>query len=269
MPKATRNASLETRTARGKLKRQHEPYWVSIGKGLYLGYRKGDKGGSWIARFYFENKYKKEKISKADDYQDANNIDVLNYFQAQERVRAFADNQVKLGAGCGADKSATVAEATTKYLEWFKSHRKSYLRKLQAVNTDIIPALGDKLISKLTPQVIRQWHESLITEPPRLRSTSVKRNYAEFMPTPESIRKCKATANRILTVLKAALNHAWRDGCVASDEAWRKVKPFHNVNLPKIRYLELQECERLINICEPDFRQLVLAVMVVKNHAAI
>jgi integrase len=35
----------------------------------------------------------------------------------------------------------------------------------------------------------------------------------------------------------------------------------HNVNLPKVHYLELQECERLINICEPDFRQLVRAAL--------
>jgi len=41
------------------------------------------------------------------------------------------------------------------------------------------------------------------------------------------MRMRKATANRVLTVLKAALNYAWRDGLIASDEAWRKVRPFH------------------------------------------
>ena len=262
MASSVRNSELENRTQRSKLSVAHRPHWVGIGQGLYLGYRKGAKGGAWIARYYLEKgKYATGKLGKADDHQDANDLDVLNYFEAQERARTFANQQAKLVTGGGSDKSFTVAEATKKYLEWFKVHRKSYSRTLQAVNTDIAPALGNKPISKLTPQVIRRWHESLIKEPPCLRSTPIKRNYAKFTPTPESMRKRKATANRILTVLKAALNHAWRDGCIASDEAWRKVKPFHNVNLPKVRYLELQECKRLINICEPDFRQLVRAAL--------
>jgi integrase len=64
-----------------------------------------------------------------------------------------------------------------------------------------------------------------------------------------------------LTILKAALNYAWRDGYVATDEEWRKVKPFRGVDAPKIRYLELAECQRLINACEPDFRKLVRAAL--------
>jgi hypothetical protein len=43
---------------------------------------------------------------------------------------------------------------------------------------------------------------------------------------PEAIRRRRSTANRLLTVLKAALNRAFHDGRIASDEAWRKVKPF-------------------------------------------
>lgn len=262
MASSVRNNKLENRTQRGKLPVAHRPFWVGIGQGLHLGYRKGAKGGAWIARYYLEKgKYITSKLGKADDHQDANGLDVLSYFEAQDRARTFANQQAESVAGEGADKEFTVAEATNKYLEWFKVHRKSYSRTLQAVNTDINPTLGDKLISELTPQIIRQWHESLIKEPPRLRSISIKKSYAEFISTPETMRKRKATANRILTVLKAALNHAWRDGYVANDEAWRKVKPFHNVNLPKVRYLELQECEKLINICEPDFRQLVRAAL--------
>ena len=261
MAKATRNSSLETRTARSKLRTNHEPYWASIGRGLYLGYRKGNKGGSWIARFYYEDRYKKIKLAKADDYQDTNNVDVLDYFQAQDRARAFANQQTKLAADDNPKQIITVAEAISSYLGWFKAHRKSYARTEHVAKMHILPTLGNKFVNKLTPQMIRQWQELLITEPPQLRGTPIKRNYAEFTPTPETMRKRKATANRILTVLKAALNHAWRDGYVANDEAWRKVKPFHNVNLPKVSYLELHECERLINACESDFRQLVRAAL--------
>ena len=39
-------------------------------------------------------------------------------------------------------------------------------------------------------------------------------------------RARKATANRILTVLRAILNRAFEKGLVADDTPWRRVKPF-------------------------------------------
>ena len=49
-------------------------------------------------------------------------------------------------------------------------------------------------------------------------------------------RRRKATANRILTTLKAALNRAWREGKASSDAAWRRVEPFHRSNSARVRY---------------------------------
>lgn len=42
----------------------------------------------------------------------------------------------------------------------------------------------------------------------------------------DGIRKRRAIANRILTVLKATLNHSWKAGRAASGDAWRPIKPF-------------------------------------------
>jgi integrase len=78
---------------------------------------------------------------------------------------------------------------------------------------------------------------------------------------PEALGRRKATANRVLTILKAALNMAWREGYVLSDNAWRRVKRFRNVDVPRIRHLTHAECERVINACEPDFRRLVKAAL--------
>src|SRR5439155_21461176 len=69
------------------------------------------------------------------------------------------------------------------------------------------------------------------------------------------------TANRVLTVLKAALNQAWREGRVSSDEAWRRVKPFRNVDAPVVRYLKEDECVRLVNASPDDFRPMVRAAL--------
>src|SRR5262249_45168052 len=84
-----------------------------------------------------------------------------------------------------------------------------------------------------------------------------RQNYRRAETGPDAIRKRRATANRILTVLKAALNHAWKAGHVASDDAWRRVKPFRGVETARVRYLSEAECVRLGNACDPAFRNLV------------
>ena len=66
----------------------------------------------------------------------------------------------------------------------------------------------------------------------------------------EAVRRRRATANRVLTYLKAALNHAWRAGLVPSDDAWRRVKPFRSVDAPVIRYLSHDEITRLLTACQ-------------------
>ena len=66
-------------------------------------------------------------------------------------------------------------------------------------------------------------------------------------------RACKSST-RIGAI---ALNHGWKAGQVASDDAWRRVKPFKGVETARVRYLKDDECVRLVNACQPDFRNLV------------
>ena len=63
------------------------------------------------------------------------------------------------------------------------------------------------------------------------------------------------------TILRAALNHAFNDGKVASDHAWRKVRPFRKVDAARIRYLTFEEAKRLVNASDPEFRPLVQAAL--------
>ncbi len=66
---------------------------------------------------------------------------------------------------------------------------------------------------------------------------------------PERIRQSKDSANRVLSMVKALLNHAVRDPAhgLTDDSAWRFVKPFHGVSKPRdIRYTD-KEVRRLVN----------------------
>ena len=96
------------------------------------------------------------------------------------------------------------------------------------------------------------------------------RQYPEAPTNPEATRAPRSTANRVLTVLKAALNRVWshppegREAAVAAfdPEAWRKVKPFRGADAARVRYLSEDECRRLLNGCVSDFRQLVRGALV-------
>ena len=64
-----------------------------------------------------------------------------------------------------------------------------------------------------------------------------------------------------MTILKAALNRAWRAGKITSDTAWRRVEPFEEADAARVRYLSIAESQRLINASDPDFRVLVRAAL--------
>jgi integrase len=114
------------------------------------------------------------------------------------------------------------------------------------------------MVSKLTAKKIEAWHQALALEPPLARSKpGRKQNHRKADKSADGVRKRRATSNRILTVLKSALNHAWKSGHVTSDDAWRRVKPFKAVETARVRYLHEIECARLVNACEPAFRDLV------------
>jgi hypothetical protein len=61
----------------------------------------------------------------------------------------------------------------------------------------------------------------------------------------------------VLTVLKAALNHAFREGRVPNEEAWRRAKPFREADAARVRYLSHDEARPLVNATEAGLRQMV------------
>ncbi len=53
MARSVRDASLDTRTARSRLKARGKPYWRQLEPGLSIGYRKPLSGpGKWVVRHY-------------------------------------------------------------------------------------------------------------------------------------------------------------------------------------------------------------------------
>jgi integrase len=188
---------------------------------------------------------------------------VIDFSQAQGAARAWCLQQQRLA--CGLDTSAatgpyTVARAMADYLEDYRRRGGKAADSIASVaRHNILGPLGDTEAGKLTTKRLADWHRAIAERPRRWRARNgAKPNLAVFdRKSPDAVRRRRATANRILTYLKAALNHAWRAGLVASDDAWRRVKPFKSVDLPVIRYLSQGEITRLLNVCPEAFRDLV------------
>ena len=84
MARTLRDAKLDSRGARAKLKARREPYWRSLSEGLAIGYRKGAKGGTWIARHYASDHGRRyQALGTADDVANADGQHVLSFAQAQ------------------------------------------------------------------------------------------------------------------------------------------------------------------------------------------
>ena len=134
-----------------------------------------------------------------------------------------------------------------------------------AARARILPALGDVELAKLTTKRIRDWHTGLATAPKLVRTSRIvkkaQKRRAVDAKDADAVRARRATANRTLTVLKAALNHAFHDGRIVTDEAWRKVKPFREADAPVVHFLSEDECRRMVNACDGAFRSLVRAAM--------
>jgi integrase len=88
-----------------------------------------------------------------------------------------------------------------------------------------------------------------------------KQKHREAASSEAALRARRASANRIWTTLRAALNHAFDTDKIDSDKAWKKVKPFGGVEEARVRYLTIAEAKRLINASDPEFRPLVQAAL--------
>ena len=263
MPRTVREASLATRSARLRLAVVSKPYWRVIEQGLHLGYRRRATGGSWIARRRNdEGIYRETKLGLADDLQDANGKSILDFSQAQRAARHWCSQEQRLAAGDGMvpDGPYTVARAITDYLHDYRRRGGKSVEGIESVvNRNILPALGKLAVTKLTPQRLRDWHRSLAERARYWRSRKgAAANLATFDANDaEQVRRRRASANRVLTYLKAALNLAWRNGLVPSDDAWRRVKPFRSVEAPIVRYLSHDEMTRLRTASAGGFGDLV------------
>jgi integrase len=241
MVRKIRNVTLESRNARLKLEIDKKPTFVSIGQGLSVGYRRNKTAGAWVFRKADgKGGMQTKAIGLADDFEEADGKDILTWWQAVETVR----QRGKPGGGI-APGSITVQQAFDKYLPTLEGKNARSARTTKGrVNKHILSGLGQCRVVDLTKTQLEGWQSSLVKK----------------SDDKEAVRKSKDSANRVLTMLKAILNHAWNDesNAIPTDQAWRKVKPFKDVARSReVRFSPSQAHKLIDNIEDPKFARLV------------
>ncbi|ACK52007.1 integrase family protein [Methylocella silvestris BL2] len=262
MAKNVRDNALGSRASREKLKASGKPYYRSLDAGLlHLGYRKGRHGGKWVMRRYLGNeKYEVETIAVADDRDDADGKDILTFNEAQAKAREIAKARRQEASGAAPITISTVLDAYLKQAE--AQHSKSVSDSRNRIENHIRPAFGAMLASDLTQEAIQKWLKALADSPRNVRGKAGTVSRALAKPkTDDEKRRRRASANRTLTILRAALNQGFRSGKITSDTVWRTIQPFREVDAPRVRYFTQDEVRRLVNAAQGEFRSLVNAAL--------
>jgi integrase len=222
---------------RQALKPRREPYWGSpLGRGQFIGVRKIDEQrATWIARL-------------RDDagMQHYRSLGYLSDGFGFEEAKAAAVDWFK-----GFDAGVTDAPPTlTTICKDYVDDRRRVKGEATAHDADMRfertvygTTLGATLVDKLRTPHYRRWLDGLGIG--------------------------KASANRTLTALKAALNLAVSNRKVSADRRieWESIKPFKDASQRRTLYLDLKQRRALLAAADGAFRDLLEAAMVTGARA--
>lgn len=254
MARAPREHRLESRDARAKLKARGEPYWRLIVPGTFIGYRKGKRGSAWIARQRTPDGYTEQRVGTPDDHGEPDGDVVLTYGQAVARAQTVQVEERRPAPRHYGD-GLTLNQVMQPYIDDHLEGKGSQAITRLQHGRHIANGIGQKMVTALTDKALRKWQKEMIAKPPTVRG-----KVQDYDPgDPDQLRRRKATANRALSMVKAALNLAWENGDLPDDLPtwWKKVKPFRLGEEPEPRMLEADEIKRLLNAAPPDLRQLL------------
>lgn len=233
-------STINSKSAREKLKPRREPYWSRIQAGLYVGYRKPEEGdGTWIARRRADDGSKQQYHALGT---------FADYDQAVKATMLWAN---AIDAGVSA-KGMNVKQACEHYVKHLTLHKgKSSASDAEGRFRRLVDSapIGRIDLAKLRTSDVTSWLS---------KQVALDEDDAE---DEEDLRRAKDSANRNLASLKAALNLAMKDRLVATDAGWKTVAKFRDVGRRRNAFLPLHQRIALVGACPDDLRQLVKAML--------
>jgi integrase len=189
-----RAPTLETRTARLKLKVRRKPYFIAVAAGINLGYRRNLGAGAWLLRVADgKSGHWSKGFGVADDFEDADGERVLDFWTAQTRAR-----ELVRGKHTDAAKPVSVAQALDEHQADLAA-RGGLVAQTRRVRRLLPPALLERPVGLLVMRELRRWRDG---------------ERARGLAPATVSRTCKAFA--------AALNFvADHDATITNRSAWK------------------------------------------------
>jgi integrase len=194
--------TLETKTARARLEVKWKPYWQRLSGGISLGYRRSQGPGSWSVRLADGARGNSiKRIAAADDAEPADGKAIMSFAQARDAALRLGRGETEQARG----EVVTLAEAIEAYRADLTA-RGAGIDNVTRLLFNLPSAMLKRPVALLDATELRKW-----------RDAATK-------------RMAPASANRLITILKAALNLAaghnerlstrpWEIGLAALPEA--------------------------------------------------
>lgn len=226
---------------RNKLEPRREPYWgAPVERGLYVGFRRLDMGGNWIARYRNDDGKQVYRslgpVTAENDYESAKT--------AARRWRRA------LEAGVQTDKVISVADVCRDYTDAIKSDGRE--RSAVDARKRFDRIVYDDPIGKIRADKLTQRH---------LEAWMGRMEAGEMTGRKKGIPS-KATINRNLTSLKAALNRAVSRREIPQDRSieWESIKPHKDADGARELYLDIVQRRALLEAADSDLRDLLSCI---------
>ena len=242
-------SDIDKATVRNKLQPRREPYWgAPIERGLFLGFRRLEMGGNWIARLHHEGKHTYRSIGKATATND--------YEIAKKEARRWAKH---VTIGITSIEVVTVADACKDYVASLRGDSREATasdaerRFRRTIYNDELASVH---LEKLRESQLISWRKRIESGNfPALKKLKGRSQN----PKPMTASSFK----RNLSSLKAALNRAVAKRYVGQERAieWVAVKPAKNADGRRDRYLSIEQRQILLASAEGPIKDLIQCVL--------
>lgn len=236
-PLPRQSARIDTKSGRDSLVVRREPYWAKLTAGRYLGFRKLEVGGTWIARYRTEDGEQQYKAL-------GELLPAFGFDQAKALAEAWFKDLDRGVTGKADDgEVATVKTACKRYVDdrrKNKSEACAHDAEKRFERTVTGKSIADLPLAKFRTRHLKEWLDGL-----------------------DTAGLSKPSANRTLAPLKAALHLAVTDGLATADllAEIERVPPHKAAGGRRDLYLDKDQRTALLAACSGHLRHLVEAAL--------
>ncbi len=255
------------------LKFRESAYFYTLLVGRHLGIHRPDgRICNWTARILTsEKRYVQKCLGPAIDTgrgKVSYEIAVRRAFQWFENPavssiahRARPAERTKEISICPIGAVYTVGHALRDYTEWTQIARSpgGHYNNLILINYHIVPNFSAIPLEDFNAKHLTSLAKQVLNRTPRSGFEAHKPDKDSAELTVEDIRKRKRTFNSLVSILRMAFQHAWDNGNIDSERPWRCLKRIQVTHCPRTLFLTRSECKRLLDVCTPALRKLVMA----------